>query len=50
MNKTTKILFDKVDSEFLFFIILGLDEICAWQGYRKTLAVEKLSRIDTKIL
>jgi integrative and conjugative element protein (TIGR02256 family) len=40
-----KLLFDKFDSDVLYFVIAGTEQINAWQGGRKTLAIEKLHKV-----
>jgi integrative and conjugative element protein (TIGR02256 family) len=43
-----KLLFDKYDSDFLFFAIIGINHIAVWQGYRRSLVIEKLKQIRPK--
>lgn len=40
-----RLLFDRFDSDVLFFVIVGTQRINAWQGYRKTLAIEELRQV-----
>jgi integrative and conjugative element protein (TIGR02256 family) len=39
-----KLLFDKFDSDVLYFVIVGTEQINAWQGHRRTLSIEKLHK------
>jgi len=39
-----KLLFDKFDSDVLYFVIVGTGQINAWQGHRRTLSIEKLHK------
>lgn len=41
-----RLLFDRFDSDTLFFVIVGTWRINAWQGYRKTLAIERLRKVS----
>jgi integrative and conjugative element protein (TIGR02256 family) len=40
-----KLLFDQFDSDVLYFVIVGKEQINAWQGNRKTLVIEKLHKL-----
>lgn len=40
-----KLWFDQFDSDFLHFVIVGTVQIAVWQGYKKTLRIEKLHRV-----
>ena len=41
-----RLINDKFDSENLYFVIVGIEKIEAWQGYRKKLNIEKLLRFQ----
>lgn len=40
-----KLWFDQFDSDFLHFVIVGEDQVAVWQGYKKTLRIERLHRV-----
>jgi integrative and conjugative element protein (TIGR02256 family) len=40
-----KLLLDSFDSDFLFFVIVGTEQINAWQGIRKKLSINQLTPI-----
>ncbi len=40
-----KLLFDRFDSEVLYFVIVGTEKINVWQGYRGSLAIEQLCQL-----
>jgi integrative and conjugative element protein (TIGR02256 family) len=40
-----KLRFDKYDSDFLFFVIVGTKQINIWKGHRRKISLEKLIRI-----
>lgn len=41
-----KLAFDQFDSGCLYFVIVGTERVNAWQGYRKSLRIEALKRIQ----
>ena len=46
-NWKNKLNHDQYDSDFLFFVIVGTEQISAWKGYRRTKEFEKLSLIPS---
>ena len=40
-----KLLFDQVDSDVLFFTIVGIQQISVWQGCKKSIAIDKLEEV-----
>ena len=42
-NWENKLASDKFDSDFLFFVIVGMDRVNVWKGYRKKIRFEKLT-------
>jgi integrative and conjugative element protein (TIGR02256 family) len=44
-NWKKRLIFDRFDSDSLFFVIVGTEQINVWQGFRRTLAIEPLAII-----
>ncbi len=42
-----KLIHDQYNSDFLFFVIVGTEQISVWKGYRRTEEFEKLSLIPS---
>jgi len=38
----------KYDSDYLFFVIVGLLKIAVWQGFKQTLKIDKLTQVSTE--
>ena len=45
-NWKKKLKFDKFDSDFLFFVIVGTTQINVWKGYRNNLSFENLNAVS----
>jgi integrative and conjugative element protein (TIGR02256 family) len=46
LNWKRKLRFDKYDSDYLFFVIIGIRRINAWKGSREDGAIKKLTQIS----